>query len=244
MAGSSDRTDGSRRAAASGTGRRRLLSREERQASILRAAARAFAGAGFAGTSMEDVAAEAGVTKLIVYRHFDSKEELYRTVLARTADRLREELRAGFVAPEDERRGVFSRAMLRVARDDPDGVRLLFVHARREPQFAAYADEHRRRAEALADELIAEFMIPDHLAHADPVVERWAARTIVRYLSESLLVWLDEGDPERDEEFVELATAGLVAMFTAWASPAGEPTGGEPGPHRVTRSADRAARSD
>lgn len=237
MAGSSDRTDGSRRAAASGTGRRRLLSREERQASILRAAARAFAGAGFAGTSMEDVAAEAGVTKLIVYRHFDSKEELYRTVLARTADRLREELRAGFVAPEDERRGVFSRAMLRVARDDPDGVRLLFVHARREPQFAAYADEHRRRAEALADELIADSI-------ADPVVERWAARTIVRYLSESLLVWLDEGDPERDEEFVELATAGLVAMFTAWASPAGEPTGGEPGPHRVTRSADRAARSD
>ena len=59
MTGSSDRTDGSRRA--SGTGRRRLLSREERQASILRAAARAFAGAGFAGTSMEDVAAEAGV---------------------------------------------------------------------------------------------------------------------------------------------------------------------------------------
>jgi AcrR family transcriptional regulator len=39
---------------------------------------------------MDDVAAEAGVTKLIVYRHFDSKEELYRSVLdgvnARIAD--------------------------------------------------------------------------------------------------------------------------------------------------------------
>lgn len=199
-----------------GTGRRRLLSREERQASVLRAAARAFAKTGFAGTSMDDVAAEAGVTKLIVYRHFDSKEELYRTVLARTADELRDELRAGLLAPETERHGLFSRVMLRVARRDPDGLRLLFVHARREPQFAAYADEHRRRAEALADELIGDSI-------ADPVVERWAARTIVRYLSESLLVWLDEGDPERDEEFVELATAGLVSLFTAWAAPAATP---------------------
>ncbi|HYD10163.1 MAG TPA: helix-turn-helix domain-containing protein, partial [Acidimicrobiales bacterium] len=54
---------------------RRLLSREDRAASILRGAADAFAHGGFAATSMEDVAAASGITKLIVYRHFGSKEE-------------------------------------------------------------------------------------------------------------------------------------------------------------------------
>lgn len=192
-----------------GTGRRRLLSREERRGSILRAAARAFARAGFAATSMDDVAAEAGVTKLIVYRHFDSKEELYRAVLTGVADRLREEVVRGMRAPATERRGFTTRAMLTVAREDPAAVRLLLVHAEREPQFAAYAAEHRRNAEAVADDLIGGSI-------SDPVVRRWAARTVVRYLMEGLLVWLDEGDPSRDDEFVELATEGLHAMYRSW----------------------------
>src|SRR5690606_14799714 len=46
---------------------RTLLSRPERQAQLRRAAATAFARTGFAGTSMEDVARQAGVSRLIVY---------------------------------------------------------------------------------------------------------------------------------------------------------------------------------
>ena len=64
-----------------------LLSRSERQASILRGAAQAFAHNGFAGTSMDDVAAACGVTKLILYRHFETKEGLYRAVLQRVFER-------------------------------------------------------------------------------------------------------------------------------------------------------------
>ena len=70
---------------------RQLLARPERMASILRGAASAFAKSGFAATSMEDVAAACGVTKLIVYRHFESKEDLYREVLQRVFDRQAEE---------------------------------------------------------------------------------------------------------------------------------------------------------
>ena len=50
---------------------------------------------GLAATSMDDVAAEAGVTRLIVYRNFESKEGLYRAVLERVATRLRDEFVAG-----------------------------------------------------------------------------------------------------------------------------------------------------
>src|SRR5215510_4974755 len=63
---------------------RQPLSRPKRQAAILEGAAKAFALKGFAGTSMEEVALASGITKLIVYRHFASKEELYRAVLDRT----------------------------------------------------------------------------------------------------------------------------------------------------------------
>src|ERR1700691_1539403 len=56
----------------------KLLPRAQRRAAILHGAALAFASSGFADTSMDDVGTACGVTKLIVYRHFGSKEELYR----------------------------------------------------------------------------------------------------------------------------------------------------------------------
>ena len=188
---------------------RTLLPREERQRQIQRAAAVAFARAGYAATSMEDVAAEAGVTKLIVYRHFDSKAELYRSVLERVSTDLRESFWAEMGDPHNDVSGFVSRAMLAVARREPDAVRLLLLHARREPEFATYAEEHRANAVSVADAMVAP-------ALTDPIVRAWAARTIVSYLESSLLVWLDEGDPERDDEFVRLATDGLAAMFLAW----------------------------
>ena len=45
---------------------RKLLSRSQRQAAILRGAATAFVTKGFAGTAMEEVAAASGITKEIV----------------------------------------------------------------------------------------------------------------------------------------------------------------------------------
>lgn len=192
---------------------RTLLSREARQASILRAAATAFADAGFAGTSMEDVAAAAGVTKLIVYRHFASKEDLYRAVVTQVAGRLSEEFTAGLSLPEPERHGFTTRTLLAVARENPDGFRLLLVHAAREPRFAELQAQFRDAGFQVARDLIAD-MVPD------PVVREWAARVIVEYLEQGVLEWLEVGDPARDDEFVELATQGLIGMFLAWAEPA------------------------
>ena len=71
--------------------RRKLLSRDQRQATILQGAATAFATKGFAATGMEAVAAASGITKEIVYRHFASKEELYREVLDSTVQILQAE---------------------------------------------------------------------------------------------------------------------------------------------------------
>jgi AcrR family transcriptional regulator len=185
---------------------RRLLRREERQAQILTAAAAAFARGGYASTSMEDVAAEAGITRLIVYRHFDSKEALYTAVLTRVTERLAEEWTEG-IARGDH--GYAFRTILTVAREQPDGYRLLFEHAAREPQFRTFAEQVHLVQVTLADEILGG-NVPD------PEFRRWATRTVVGYINDSVLAWLEVGDPARDEEFVERATDGLVAMFASW----------------------------
>src|SRR6186997_1800271 len=135
------------------TPQRRLLRREERHASILHGAAAAFARAGFAATSMEDVAESCGVTKLIVYRHFESKEELYRAILQRVFDRQAEELVGGLEHPSQS--GLGARTLLTVAREDPAAFTLLWRHAPREEQFAAYALELRELSVRAVRDLMA-----------------------------------------------------------------------------------------
>lgn len=65
------------------TTERKRIPAAERRAEVLRAAAGLFAERGYAGTRLDDVAAAAGVTKPIVYRHFDSKRALYLALLER-----------------------------------------------------------------------------------------------------------------------------------------------------------------
>jgi AcrR family transcriptional regulator len=186
-----------------------LLDRPARRAAILAAAAGAFAERGFADTAMDDVAAAAGITRLIVYRHFDSKEDLYAAVLQRVRDRLAEEL-ANATGPRGE--NVAVRALLAVARTDADGLTLLLRHAPREPQFASYALEFREQMIAHSELLMAR-------AHAPTRVRtRWAAETLVSFVLDALLHWIEDGDPDRDAEFVARVDASLPALVAAWAS--------------------------
>lgn len=189
---------------------RKLLGRDERHASILRGAAVAFARGGFAGTSMDDVAAAVGVTRLIVYRHFESKEDLYRAVLQQVFDAHAAAFVAGVQARDP--RAIGAGSHLSVARDLPEGYVLLWRHAAREPQFAAYARELRERAVSAARVLLASA----GPTSADKVLERWAAEAIIGFIVESVLAWLDDGDPERDDELLDLVTAGIGAMRAAW----------------------------
>jgi AcrR family transcriptional regulator len=66
----------------------RRLHAEERKATIARAAGPLFARQGYEGTTIDDVATAVGVTKPIVYRHFDSKKDLYLALLRKHRDDL------------------------------------------------------------------------------------------------------------------------------------------------------------
>lgn len=64
------------------------LPREQRREQILAAARDVFGHRGFHPTSMEEIADGAGVTKPVIYQHFDSKLDLYLAVLDTTIDEL------------------------------------------------------------------------------------------------------------------------------------------------------------
>jgi AcrR family transcriptional regulator len=69
------------------TTRRRLPAGERREL-ILTSAGRLFGERGYAHTSLDGIAAAAGVTKPVLYRHFDSKKALYLALLERHRDDL------------------------------------------------------------------------------------------------------------------------------------------------------------
>jgi AcrR family transcriptional regulator len=155
---------------------------------------------------MDDVAAASGVTKLIVYRHFESKEELYREILQQVFEHLGEELRTELAEPSHV--GLGPRTLLTVARADPSAFTLLWRHAAREPQFATYAAELRAIAVDVVRQLTA-------LDTGDVLFDAWHADVLFGWLVEATLSWLEQGDSARDEEFVPQASAGFRALRTS-----------------------------
>ncbi len=172
--------------------------RERTTERILDGAARAFAKGGFAGTSMEEIAAAAGVSKLLLYRDFAGKHELYQAVLERTWRRLSERVP---IEPSN----ASLRVMVSSARDDPDGFVLLFGRAPHEPGFAGYVaginDGFIRGAE--------EMLRP---IEPDPVLRRWLAEVVTYTTNQAIITWLEHGDPERDDEMYERLLAANRGM--------------------------------
>ncbi len=197
MAGSSENTRPARE----------RLPRAERREAILNAATSAFAAAGYAGTSMADIANASGVTLMIIYRHFQSKEDLYRALLQRVSDRLAREFSR---CEEPEAFGVGAHTALTVAREDPEGFVLLWRHAAREPQFASYASDLKEETarNAAAAIALSERMPPE--AH------QWAGHAVTSYLIEAVVNWIEYGDPRRDKDFVRATNAAMRAGTRAW----------------------------
>jgi AcrR family transcriptional regulator len=171
--------------------------REQTTQRILDGAAAVFAKGGFAATQMEEIAAAAGVSKLLLYRDFAGKKELYQAVLERSLSRL-----DAHVPAEASTEAL--RRLLEVARADPDGFTLLFRHAAREPEFSGYVAELHTRSVRAAERLMRDI-------EPDRTMRRWAAQTTVDLTFQGIITWLEYGDPVRDEEFLQRLLAATAA---------------------------------
>ena len=184
----------------------RRLPRTQRRDQILAAATKAFARTGFAATGLDDIAAEAGVTRVILYRHFDSKTALYQAVL----DRFCAILSAHVASPVGGFTDASIDGLLRAATVEPSGFRLLFQHAAREPEFKAMAEQFRRDITDAAHRQIAAIV-------ADPAWAKWAAELAPTAAIEAIIAWLDAGQPDPDvaADRVRHVIAGVVTAATA-----------------------------
>ena len=172
----------------------RRMPRAERREQLLDAATRAFARRGFTATGLDDIAAEAGVTHVIVYRHFASKADLYRAVLERAGTRLAETV--GTDAFDEHSIAV----LLRAAAADSEGFRLLFRHAAREPEFRDVVDTIRSASIEITHRHLTD-RIPDG------PWRHWAARLVPVVALEAVIAWLDAGQPDPDRAAEHLGRA-------------------------------------
>jgi AcrR family transcriptional regulator len=177
------------------------MGRAERRDQLLTAATQAFTRSGFAATSLDDIAAVAGVSRVILYRHFASKTELYRAVLDRACARLTAAVR--------EQPGAYTDtsvdALIAVAADDPDAFRLMFHHAAREPEFRAEMDRFRDGMVTAAQRQLNRVIRNRSWA-------KWAAQLSCTVAIEATIAWLDAGQPDRKlaAERVRQAVNGVI----------------------------------
>lgn len=178
----------------------RRLPRAERREQILAAATRA----GFADTGLDDVAAEAGVTRVILYRHIDSKADLYRALLDRACTRLAEK-----VGTDDFGNQAIP-SLLEAAAEDPDAFRLLFRYAAREREFRDLTDSLAAASADVTRRNLARQLPPG------PWLD-WAARLIPTLTTEAVIAWLDAGQPDPEQAAGRISDAihGVIAAAVA-----------------------------
>jgi AcrR family transcriptional regulator len=124
LSGPSVRADDATPAAATS----KRLPADQRREQLLEVALRLFATSGFNATTMDDIAEEAGVTKPLLYQHFDSKRALYLELVDSVAKSLLEGIGKAVAEAEGPRQqveGGFA-AYFNLVVTHADAFRLLF----------------------------------------------------------------------------------------------------------------------
>ncbi|WP_236790986.1 TetR/AcrR family transcriptional regulator [Amycolatopsis sp. GM8] len=179
------------------------MAHADRRQEIVTAATREFAEHGFAGASMASIARAAGISKALVYQHFDTKEHLYVACFRRIAEPLIARIHAEmdgsdtFSAPINVLNGIFEalgpeRSAWRVFYDPTaprtgDAGALVDRYRRQLNDFAttgvtgflgALGDHDARDIDALATvwTAIVDAVVGWAIAHPDETAEQLTAR--------------------------------------------------------------------
>jgi AcrR family transcriptional regulator len=188
-----------------------------RRRQLLDVALAAFSDRGFHGTSMDDVASAAKVTKPVLYQHFGSKRDLYIDLLDDVATRLVAAIAEATAAAGSPRLQVEAglSAYFQFVDASEDAFRLLFGGgSRRDEDFAAKVAQ----VEDVIAELVATLITAD-VSHAQKLS---LAHGIVGMAETTCRHWLRtraEADTattpdELAQQLAELAWSGLRGIGT------------------------------
>jgi AcrR family transcriptional regulator len=175
--------------------RPRKLPAAQRRALIEQAAARLFAERGFEETTVAAICAAAGVSKPMLYRHFESKRELQTRLLERRRDELAAAPIARFMETDgtlEARLAAMIDAWFEHVEQHPDSCRLLFRDVTGDQSMRELQHELRRRQRAADVAMLREFGPPLPEQQLEPLGE------IIRSsLTGLALWWLDHRDVAR-----------------------------------------------
>jgi TetR/AcrR family transcriptional regulator, mexJK operon transcriptional repressor len=108
---------------------------------ILRGAKAVFLACGFEGANMDEVAARAGVSKMTVYRHFGSKEDLFAGVITELGNMIvAEDLERIFAERPEEALRRYARKMIDIVfeHDTIELHRIVVAECRRFPKLGRF----------------------------------------------------------------------------------------------------------
>lgn len=184
----------------------------ERREHFMRVAASVFREHGLGGATMEQIAAAAGVTKVVLYRRFASKDALILAIFGEAVRRLRLEDAKPWTGY-----GGGMRKALAAARSFEDGFILLVRHGNQHP---AYRASHAALRERTGQRLRALLWYPDRPPPRSqrPALLELALDPMISFCNDALAYWVEKGDPPKDEHFIRWCGQ----MIRAWRHNAAE----------------------
>ena len=190
----------------------RRLTAEARRAQLLEVAREVFASDGYHGAGMEQIAVRAGVTKPVLYQHFESKKELYLGLLDEDMARLLEDIARAIDGARSNRERIerATGAYFGFIDSNEGSFRLLF----RETMGAE--DEFRRAIERFRDELASRISAVIAAETGLPRSEsELLARGVMGIAESAAQWWLDHRSVPAERvvrDLSELAWRGLAGL--------------------------------
>jgi AcrR family transcriptional regulator len=188
------------------------MSGRERREQLIRISRTLFAEKGFDGTSIEEIAATAQVSKPVVYEHFGGKEGVYAVVVDREMQKLlgmiTEALAATHSLIKLERAAL---ALLRYIEESSEGFRILVRDSHAASGTGTFASLISEIASQVEDVLADEFAARGY----DPKLAPMYAQMLVGMVALTGQWWLDVRKPGREEvaaHLVNLAWNGLTGL--------------------------------
>lgn len=142
------------------------LGPERRRPLVLDAALQVYLRTGFDGASMDAIAAEAGVTKPVLYDCYPNKRELFTALLRREAERLLQATAASLPDEIDLEHPASTllagfTGFFRAVASAPDSFRatVMAVHDGLDPQVASGVEQHRTSQIAQIRTMIATWLV-------------------------------------------------------------------------------------
>jgi AcrR family transcriptional regulator len=192
-------------------GRVRMTGKERRE-QLLDVGRRLFAERGFEGTSVEEIAAKAGVSKPVVYEHFGGKEGLYAVVVDRETQYLQGRLTEAL--SHGEGRELLEKAalaLLEYIETSTDGFRILVRDSPVAQSTGTFASLISDVASQVEHILIEQFAVRGFNSKLAPMY----AQMLVGMVALTGQWWLDARKPKRTEvaaHLVNLAWNGLAGL--------------------------------